>query len=220
MSTIAQEIHDRILAGEYKKIDKAIEKALKKGLEPQNIVKEMISSAMTEVVRKFSIGHVHLPDLLLSVKTMQSALHVLEKITGEYRGSLNEDHMMIMTYDDHKHDLGKYLVSVIAVSMGIKVIDPDRPRDNESLKKYNEKNKPSIIGLSGQPSDLFSRVSMYSAILTDPDYKDKASFIVFSPPVTASRKDRMRVEIYSDFSKKTVRKFIGILEEAFFKINI
>ena len=118
-------------------------------------------------------------------------------------------------YQKRDQDIGKYLVSILAESKGIKVVDNMKLVDVTKLKKYIGEEKPIIFGLSGKPSSLLAETYRYNEIINDPNYKDRASFMVFSPPVTLIHVDRMRVDIYSDFSNKKIKDFIEILKRSF-----
>jgi methanogenic corrinoid protein MtbC1 len=219
MKEFVQEIYDEIINGKYKKIGHSIKEVLEKGVKTQDLIEKTITSAMAEVINRFGTGKSYFPDLLLSAKTMKVAINILCGSTGSYN-NIYEVQMMIMTLEDPKRDLGKYLVSIIAESIGIKVVDPDGSKDRQDFKEYNETTMPSIIGLSGQPSSLLSKASIFNTILAGPEYKDKASFIVFSPPVTTNCRDRMKVDIYSDFSIKKVKELLKILDKLFCRMKI
>jgi hypothetical protein len=52
-----------------------------------------------------------------------------------------------------------------------------------------------------------------------PGYQDEASFIIFSPPVTNNMADRLSVTFFSDFTDKSIRGFLDILERTFHRIK-
>lgn len=100
---------------------KYAEQALKLGIGPINAIEEGLWRGMKTVGDKFDDGDIFLPEVLLAVETMNSAVKVLVASMGSdapMRGSV-----VIGTAEGDIHTLGKDIVAAMLSASGFKVFD-------------------------------------------------------------------------------------------------
>jgi methanogenic corrinoid protein MtbC1 len=151
---------------------------------------------------------------------MRKGIKALEKSAGKDLLENRKKSMLLGTIGSLKYDLGKFLVSVIAESRGFRIIEVGNVSDLNSFRKLICKNSPLAVGLSGLSLKLLSEGSSFDELNDITGYRDKASFVVFSPPVSKNVPDRLSVTFYSDFKDKSIKQFLEVMERSFHRIKL
>ena len=135
-----------------------LHEALSKYTSALDIITGPLMDGMREVGRRFAEGHMFLPQVVKTARTMKQAVDILTRegaFAGKSEGSGNTGKsgkpgkILLATVKGDVHDIGKNIVSVIMACNGYEVIDMGVmvPAD-EIVKKACEEHV-DMIGLSG-----------------------------------------------------------------------
>src|SRR5690606_35761755 len=102
--------------------DELTRQALDEGISAQQILSEGLMNGMEKVGIKFRENKVFVPQVLMSVKAMSTAMIHLKPyfLSGEVK---EKGTFIIGTVEGDLHDIGKNLVSMMVEGNGWKVVD-------------------------------------------------------------------------------------------------
>ncbi len=95
--------------------------ALADGTDPRRIM-EAMTAAMDAVGRRFQMGELYVPEMLIAARAMKDALVVLEPVLVA-AGVRPEQTAVIGTVQGDLHDIGKNLVGMMWRGAGFEVVD-------------------------------------------------------------------------------------------------
>jgi len=145
---LEQRLSQRIIDGEKNGLTDDLDKALKNGIKPLEIINEYLLSGMKEVGELFGSGKMQLPFVLQSAEVMKLAVSYLEphmdKSDDSGRGTV-----LLATVKGDVHDIGKNLVDIILSNNGYKVVNIGiKQTINQIIDAASESNVDAI-GMSG-----------------------------------------------------------------------
>ena len=217
--TVKQKIDRVILEGRHHLIREDVTEALDKKISAVTVIKGILYPAVAEIGEKFGNGDLHLPGMLLSLKTFRVAVDQLKPLLGG-REEIKKGVIVLGGLDNELKDVGKSLIISLAESQGFKVVEIGGPTDPGSFIKAIKKYKPKIIGSFGLVRALYSKRDIHAEIFNDNKLTNRALFIVFSAPVTLDLKDRLGVEFYFDPSSENTKPFFRIISKVCHKISL
>lgn len=210
MSTL-DDIYKATHDGNYKDIEKLVKKALDEGVEPSKIINDSLAKAMIDVGDKFGEGTLYMPDMLLSAKTMKTAMKTLKPLLKGEDKSLERGKVVIGTVKGDLHDIGKNLVVTMAEGQGFKVIDLGIDVDFSKFVEAVKVEKPDIVAFSGLLTTTLSNIPEHLKALEDAGLRDKVTVAVGGAPVTRDFADRYGIEIYADDASTAAKEFVKVV---------
>ncbi|WP_058486488.1 homocysteine S-methyltransferase family protein [Defluviitalea phaphyphila] len=141
-------IYNSVLKGEKEEIIEFIKDALDEGIQPFDIVDEILIPAINKVGDLYDKKEYFLPQLILSAEAMKKGFDYLEPLLLKKDNNKTKEKVVIATVKGDIHDIGKNIVGLMLKNYGFEVIDlgKDVPTD-DIINKAKESNAP-IIGLS------------------------------------------------------------------------
>lgn len=140
-------IKEIVISGKLREIEEAVQKAIEDEVDLNVLLNEGLISAMDEVGNRFSEGEIFMPEMLVSAKTMQTALTLLKPFFAE--GAYQSRGVVILaTVKGDIHDIGKNLVGMMLKGGGFKVIDAGIDVAPEKFVELAQRNKAQLVGLS------------------------------------------------------------------------
>lgn len=127
--------------------DELTREALDQGLSASDILSLALMPGMERVGQKFSENKVFVPQMLMSAKSMTTAMKHLKPFfqSGEIK---RRGVFVIGTVAGDLHDIGKNLVAMMVQGAGWEVIDLGVDVKTESFMKEIENHPSCVIGLS------------------------------------------------------------------------
>jgi len=175
-------IQEDVLKGDHKKITSDVQEMLDKGFEPRKILNRGMLSAMEVIGEKFKDGSVFIPEVLLSARTMNEALKVLEPyLAGADKESSGK--VMIGTVYGDLHDIGKNMVITMIKGVGFEVIDLGVNVKVEEFVRQVSQEKPHILGISALLTTTMPQMKKVIDALTEAGLRDGVRIMVGGAPV-------------------------------------
>jgi 5-methyltetrahydrofolate--homocysteine methyltransferase len=113
-------LSQRIIDGNRLGLDEDLDAALAGGMEPLDIINDVLLSGMKVVGDLFASGEMQLPFVLRSAETMKAAVAHLEPHM-EHAASHDRASIVLATVKGDVHDIGKNLVDIILSNNGFEV---------------------------------------------------------------------------------------------------
>ena len=189
METALKNLYDCVLEGELGQAKSVVQAAIDTGLPASRILNESLIAPMSEVGRLFEEGEYFVPEMLVSAKTMQSALEVLKPhlVAG---GVEAIGKVILGTVRGDQHDIGKNLVGMMMEGAGFEVVDLGV---DVSPSKFIDAitDDTDIIGLSALLTTTMPAMGTTIKAITDAGLRDKVKIIIGGAPVTQAYADQI-----------------------------
>ncbi len=147
---ILERVYDAVLKGDRENIKELLEKALKEGANPGEIVDRHLIPAITQVGELYEKKQYFLPQLIQSAETMKNAFEMLEPLlkTGNEKGTGKKTKVVLATVKGDIHDIGKNIVGLMLKNYGFDVFDLGKDVGAADIVAKAREEEAEIIGLS------------------------------------------------------------------------
>jgi methanogenic corrinoid protein MtbC1 len=174
--------------------DELTKQALDRGIKPDQILESALIPAMSKVGDKFSRKEVYVPQMLLSAKSMNSAMKHLKPYfqSGETK---RKGKFVIGTVAGDLHDIGKNLVAMMVEGGGWEVIDLGVDVGTDKFLKAIEDNPGAAIGLSALLTTTME--NMKKSVSAIREKHPGLKILVGGAPVTMEYCQKIGADFYS-----------------------
>ena len=153
MAKINEELHnllgEALTSGNVEEAVSLTKKALSDGIEPLDLIQQVIVPTLTKVGQDFQNFVIFLPELMSAGEAAEKATEVLEQYfaeSGQKSAALGT--LVIGTVENDVHDIGKNIVSTLMRSHGFKVVDLGRDVSPSSFLDAAQREKADIVAMS------------------------------------------------------------------------
>ncbi len=206
--SLLSDIHDAVVAGNYRDIVELVKKAIDEKVTLDEIINKSLSAAMLEVGDKFGSGELYMPDMLLAAKAMKTAMDYIKPLLKGSEHIAEKGVLVIGTVKGDLHDIGKNLVVTMAEGQGFKVvdlgIDVDYSKFVDAIKEY----KPDIVAFSGLLTTTLANVPAHIKAIEDAGLRKDVVIAVGGAPVTRHFADMYGIEIYAPDASGAAKEFV------------
>lgn len=123
--------------------------ALQNGVDPLEIIAEVMIPTLEVVGEEFQNGDIFVPELLMTGEAAERVSKHLEKaIEASGKGSASPGVVVIGTVKGDIHDIGKNIVSTMLRAHGFKVIDLGRDVSPSAFVDAAKANQANIVGMA------------------------------------------------------------------------
>jgi 5-methyltetrahydrofolate--homocysteine methyltransferase len=173
--------------------DELTKKALESRIPASEILAKGLIAGMQTVGERFRDGEVYLPDVLMSAKSLTSAMKHLKPYfqSGEVK---HKGKIVMGTVTGDLHDIGKKIVAMFFEGGGWEVIDLGVDVSADKFIQAVKEHKPLAVGLSALlTTTMVSMENITKEIKAkDPEVK----VIIGGAPVTQDFADRIGADAY------------------------
>ncbi len=141
-------IREAVLKGNRKRIVNDTKDGLARGMEPEEILNDILLPAINEVGDLFDKGKYFLPQLIASAESMKLAIEYLEPHLERKSGKKEMPTVIIATVEGDIHDIGKNLVALMLKNYGFRMIDLGKDVPKEKIIEAAKEHHAGIIALS------------------------------------------------------------------------
>ncbi len=210
MDTKWDNVKNAIFTGNIAGIPILVKRAISDGVPVKDILNKGLIAGMSIVGEKFKSNEIFVPEVLISAKTMQAGLDILEPLLVK-AGVNPAGKIVIGTARGDLHDIGKNLVSMMLKGGGFSVIDlgidvaPRRFID-EAIKSDAE-----VIAMSSLITTSMPSMKATIDLLKSENLNAKIKAIIGGAPVTQEYADEIGADGYADNASSAVDKVKELL---------
>ncbi len=210
MSRVFERLSTALLAGDAEKAPKLVQRGLKEGLVPKDILDNGLVPGMNEVGVRFRAGDMFVPEVLMSADAMQASLEVLrpELVAS---GAELIGKIVLGTVKGDLHDIGKNLVGMMCEGAGFEVIDVGFNADPEKFIEAIKEHRPGVVGMSALLTTTMRAMAHTIKAIEEAGLRDQVKIMVGGAPVDAAFAERIGADGYgsngpagADLAKKLV----------------
>jgi len=190
-----KQISDSIVQLKWDEIAALTNEALEAGIPPLEIINQGLVPGMTEVGIKFRNGEIFLPEVMLSAKTMKTAMEILLPILSQ-RDASSMGQVAIGTVSGDIHDIGKNIVISMLQGNGFEVMDLGVDIAPERFVEVVRDNDLQILGLSALLTSTMPMLEETIKALEQAGLRQKTKVIIGGAPVTQAYADQIGADGY------------------------
>jgi len=200
-----KQISEAIVQLKWDEIAALTNETLEAGVPALEIIDRGLVPGMSAVGVKFREGEVFLPELLLSAKTMKTALEILLPILSQ-QGTGFIGRVIIGTVSGDLHDIGKKIVASMLQGNGFEVTDIGVDVDPETFVEAVRDNDVQILGLSALLTSTIPMMEATIKALEKAGLRQKVKVMVGGASVTQAYADRIGADGYGADAVAAVEK--------------
>jgi 5-methyltetrahydrofolate--homocysteine methyltransferase len=191
--SMLDELRQSVIDGDMNATQELVQKNLAEKMPPEQILKDGLISAMTEVGRRFESGDFYVPEMLISARAMKSGLALLRPYLTEANVQA-VGKVIIGTVQGDLHDIGKNLVGMMLEGAGFEVIDLGADVSPDKYVAAVKEHQPDLIACSALLTTTMPRMENIISSLKEAGLRDQVKVMIGGAPVT----DKYAIEIGAD----------------------
>jgi 5-methyltetrahydrofolate--homocysteine methyltransferase len=195
MSDIFERLSTAVLEGDAEKSHKLVERGLKQGLSPKEILDNGLIVGMDEVGSRFKRGDMFVPEVLMSADAMAAGMEILRPLLVE-SGVEMLGKIVMGTVKGDLHDIGKNLVSMLCEGAGFEIIDIGFNVEPEKFIDAIKQHQPQIVGMSAMLTTTMRAMGQTIKAIEEAGLRDKVKIMVGGAPVDKDFADVISADGY------------------------
>jgi len=195
MSEIFERLSTAVLEGDADKAHKLVERGLKQGLSPKEILDNGLIVGMDEVGARFKRGDMFVPEVLMSADSMASGMEILRPLLVE-SGVEMLGKVVMGTVKGDLHDIGKNLVSMLCEGAGFEIIDIGFNAEPEKFIEAIKKHQPQVVGMSAMLTTTMRAMGQTIKAIEEAGLRDQVKVMVGGAPVDRDFADAIGADGY------------------------
>jgi len=200
-----KQISEAIVQLKWDEIAALTNEVLEAGVPALEILNQGLVPGMSVVGTKFRNGEIFLPEVLLSARTMKTALEILTPILSQ-QDTPSIGRVAIGTVKGDIHDIGKNIVVSMLEGNGFEVMDLGIDVDTERFVEVVRDNDLQILGLSALLTSTMPMMEETIKALEKAGLGQKVQVIVGGAPVTQAYADQIGADGYGADAVAAVEK--------------
>ncbi len=194
--SVLEDISIAVQKGDIEKIEAKINEALELKIPASKILNNALLSGMEEVGAKFKVDAVYVPDVIIAARALNRGMSIIKPylidLNVKFRGKV-----ILATVKGDLHDIGKNLVKIMLLGVGLEVIDLGTDVDDKTIVKAVLDNKPNIVALSA----LLTTTMRYQKVIIDSlkeaGLRDMVKIMVGGAPVNQAFAQSIGADYYT-----------------------
>lgn len=191
------ELRRAVYDGNAQDAKEATEKVLKLGHSIDTVLNEGLFPPMTDLGDKLRDGEIFIPEVLMSSRAMQAAMHALLPVMTQNQ-TVYQGTVIIGTVAGDLHDIGKNLVALILRAKGFSVFDLGIDVTAEEFVDAIKRHNPVIVGISAMLTTTLPEVKTVIEAITEADLRSQVTIMVGGAPVSKPFARKVNADIYAE----------------------
>jgi len=190
----------------------SVETSLSANIPADQIMRDGLIAAMTEVGHRFEAGDYYLPDMVMSARAMKSALNLLKPSLVKV-GMHSTGKVAIGTVQGDMHDIGKNMVGMMVEGAGFEVMDLGTDVSPARFVEVVQNDHVNILCLSALLTTTMPNMAKMIEALKAAGLRDKVKVLLGGAPVTEEYARQAGADGYSQDAGGAARLAIGFMGE-------
>jgi len=195
MSEIFERLSTAVLEGDAEKAHKLVERGLKQGLSPKEILDNGLIVGMDEVGARFKRGDMFVPEVLMSADSMAAGMEILRPLLIE-SGAEMLGKIVMGTVKGDLHDIGKNLVSMLCEGAGFEIVDIGFNAEPEKFIEAIKQHQPQVVGMSAMLTTTMRAMGQTIKAIEEAGLRDQVKIMVGGAPVDRDFADAISADGY------------------------
>jgi len=208
---IRNQIEEDVLKGKKNMIVDDVKMAVGMGIEPSNLLNEILIPSINLVGDYFNQGIYFLPQLIISAEAMKRAVDYLEPLLAGQQSGQERGVIVLATVKGDIHDIGKNLVAMMMRNYGFNVIDLGKDVPGEVIIESAKTHHADIIGLSALMTTTMLEMRMVVALAKK--HHVNAKIIIGGAVITQDYCDEIGADGYSKDAVAAVELVKELMEK-------
>jgi corrinoid protein of di/trimethylamine methyltransferase len=188
-----------VLDGDIDAAAELADEALRKGLDPLEVINEGYLIGLHKVGDLWEKGELFLPEMIQGAEAMKAAVAKLQPALLEKKESRKiMGKVVIGTVQGDIHEIGKSIVGTMLSANGFDVVDLGADIPNEEFIKKTKEIDADIIGLSALLTTTMPEQKAIIELLKKEGLANKVKVIVGGAPVSQSWADEIGASGYAE----------------------
>lgn len=182
----------------------AAEKLVQSGADVVSIIDECIVPSLEDVGKRFEVGTLYLPQLLMAADAAGAAFEVVRKnLKMSDATKASKRPIILATVKGDVHDIGKNIVRALLENYNFDVIDLGRDVAPERIVEASLANNAMLVGLSALMTTTVGAMAETIKLLKEAKFTGKT--VVGGAVVTQEYADTIGANYYAADAMRTVR---------------
>ena len=205
MSDLFGKLSEVFISGNIEECKKLTQQALDEGSSTGDTLEKELIPGMDVVGQRFKAGDMFIPEVLLSARTMHSAMEILESLLSE-SDKKGAGTIVIGTVEGDLHDIGKNLVGMMLQNSEFKVVDLETDVKPQQFVEAVKENYANLIGMSALLTTTMPKMQETVDSLTEAGIRDQLKVMAGGAPVTQDFVDKIGGDAYGNNAAAAVEK--------------
>jgi 5-methyltetrahydrofolate--homocysteine methyltransferase len=210
---VLESLKDAVIKGKRDEAVSFTKEAIQKGLKGIEIIQKGLIPGISTVGELFGKGEYYLPELLVSGKSMQSALDIIEPMMTSKGESFNVGNFLIGTVKGDIHDIGKNIVIMMLKGNGWKVTDLGVDISPERFCGAIREGDYHLFGMSTLLTVTMPAAAQTIEAIKNAGLRDKIKIMIGGAPVTREFSERIGADEYAKDAWEAITKAQRLLDE-------
>lgn len=203
--SILLEISNALQRGNAKAVSEKVKMALEQGIEPNIILNEGLIAGMAVVGIKFKNDEIYVPEVMMAARAMNGGLDILKPKLAE-TGVKPVGKVVLGTVKGDLHDIGKNLVAMMMVGMGLEVIDLGKDVSSEKFVNAIREHAPDIVAMSALLTTTMPEQKNVIEALKEAGLRESVKVMIGGAPVTEDYAVEIGADAYTPDAGSAAQK--------------
>ena len=211
MEELLKLINQGVQDGDRESTIKNVNKAVAAGLNADEILKNGLIPAMSEVGRLFEEGEYFVPEMLVAARAMKGGLEILKPLLVE------EDvkpigKVVIGTAKGDLHDIGKNLVAMMMEGAGFEVFDLGTDVPPDEFVEQAKNIGADIVAISALLTTTMTNMAEVVKLITEAGLREQVKILIGGAPITEEFTRKIGADGYAQDASQAAKLAISIIK--------
>ena len=210
--SLLDDIRQNVIDGDMDRTQELVQKGIVDHVPAENILREGLISAMSEVGRRFESGEFYVPEMLIAARAMKSGMTLLrpQLIAANVRAN---GRVVIGTVQGDVHDIGKNLVGMMLEGAGFEVIDLGSDVPPERYVQAVREHQPDLVAFSALLTTTMVRMKDVIHALEEAGLRHEVKVMIGGAPVTEDYASQLGADLYAPDAAAATTRAKGLLSD-------
>jgi 5-methyltetrahydrofolate--homocysteine methyltransferase len=197
-------LYAAVLSGDVDRARAVTQEGLDDDVEPTVLLFDAMIPALEEIGRRFEIGEVFLPEMLIAANAMQGAMTILRPLIVA-AGVETIGRFVMGTVAGDIHDVGKNLCNVMLEGAGFEVIDLGINVPAEAFVDAIREMEPDMIGMSAFLTTTALEFRRNIELIEEAGLRDRVKILIGGAPVDQALVESVGADGFAPDASSAVR---------------